>query len=59
MSSLTRAIFDAVGISVEVEEKLMELTVTGLSGSGFRLLFSFIIEALIDAGLKKRDCHVI
>ena len=42
---LTRAIFDAVGISVEIE------AVTGLSGSGPAYFF-LIIEALIDAGLK-------
>jgi pyrroline-5-carboxylate reductase len=47
---LTRAIFDAVGVSHEVEEKLMD-AITALSGSGPAYFF-LIIEALIEAGFK-------
>lgn len=47
---LARSIFDAVGISIEINEKLMD-AVTGLSGSGPAYFF-LIIESLIEAGLK-------
>jgi pyrroline-5-carboxylate reductase len=48
--AVARAMFDAVGITVELEEYHLD-AVTGLSGSGPAYIF-LILEALSDAGVK-------
>jgi pyrroline-5-carboxylate reductase len=49
-AQIAHHIFDAIGVAVDVEEKLMD-AVTAVSGSGPAYVFVFL-EALSDAGVK-------
>lgn len=59
--ALARAIFEAVGVAVELEEEHLD-AVTALSGSGPGFIF-FLLEAMIqagmDVGLSPRIAHTL